>query len=406
MIDIPGAAMLHKYRFKNFFSFAEETEISFELNRQVPVSDLVFESPGGARLSKVLAAIGPNASGKTNVLKPLAFLSWFVAHSFTSSKPEDEIPVQAHFFSDSVDSEFEIEFEDRGRYYRYSLVVNSERVVHESLHLKTSKFFSFIFRRDWSESDLAYDIRQQKFGFAAREAEKVRPNASLIATAAQYNVPCAREVVSYFARFFANVNYSGRDHFKTSDVFEATEFFHGRPALRAQMSDILGRLDLGLAEVIIEPHKIVEKESGKSEKANIPFGVHRKGKQEQKLPFWYESSGTQAAFVLLEKILPALEHGGIVIIDEMEADLHPDMITAMLNLFIDRERNPHNAQIIFTCHAHEILNDLQKDQVLLIEKDTEGVSEAWRLGDMKGIRRDDNLYAKYRAGAYGAVPDL
>ena len=77
--------MLHKYRFKNFFSFAGETEVSFLLNRQTPVTDLVFESPGGARLSKVVAAIGPNASGKTNVLKPLAFLSWFVTHSFTAS---------------------------------------------------------------------------------------------------------------------------------------------------------------------------------------------------------------------------------------------------------------------------------------------------------------------------------
>jgi len=398
--------MLYKYRFKNFFSFAGETEVSFLLNRQASVTDLVFESPGGARLSKIVAAIGPNASGKTNVLKPLAFLSWFVAHSFTASKPEDEIPIQAHFFSDEKDSEFEIEFENKGQHYRYSLVINPERVVHESLHLKTSKFFSFIFRRDWSESESAYEIRQQKFGFSAREAARVRPNASLIATAAQYNVPCARALVGYFARFYTNVNYSGRDHFKTSDVFEATEFFHGRPALRAQMSELLSQLDLGLSEVIIESRKVVEKETGKSEEANIPFGVHRMGDQEQKLPFWYESSGTQAAFVLLEKILPALEHGGIVIIDEMEADLHPEMITAMLELFIDRERNPHNAQIIFTCHAHEVLNDLQKDQVLLIEKDSNGFSEAWRLGDMKGIRRDDNLYVKYRAGAYGAVPNL
>ena len=92
--------MIHKYRFKNFFSFAEETEVSFVLNRQVPNSDLVFESPGGTRLSKLLAAIGPNASGKTNVLKPLSFLRWFIPHSFTTSEPDDEIPVRSHFFSD------------------------------------------------------------------------------------------------------------------------------------------------------------------------------------------------------------------------------------------------------------------------------------------------------------------
>ena len=397
--------MLHRYRFKNFFSFAEETEVSFQLNRQVPASDLVFLSPSGVRLSKAVAAIGPNASGKTNVLKPLAFLGGFVSDSFTSRKPEDEIPVQAHFFSDSKDSRFEIEFEVNGRHYRYRLVVNPERVVHESLHLKTSKYFSFIFRRDWHEPSSAYDIRQQKFGFAAGEAKKVRPNASLIATAAQYNVPLAKELADYFSRFHSNVSYSGQNDFETRDVFEAADFFIDRPALRTQMSEILSSLDLGLDEVIIESRPVLGSEAGKKGKYNIPLGIHRKGRRKLELPFWNESSGTQAAFVLLEKILPALEHGGVVIIDEMEADLHPDMITAMLDLFIDPERNPHNAQVIFTCHALEILNDLQKEQVILIEKDTNGFSEAWRLGDMKGVRRDDNLYAKYRAGAYGAVPN-
>ena len=398
--------MIYKYRFKNFFSFAEETEVSFVLNRQVPDSDLVFESPGGARLSKILAVIGPNASGKTTVLKPLPFLGWFIGHSFTTINPEKENPVVSHFFSDVADSEFEIEFEVNGQHYRYFLVINPERVVHEALHQKTSKFFSFIFRRDWSETDSAYKIRQQNFGFAASEAQKVRPNASLVATAVQYNVPYARELVSYFSRFYSNVIHSGRDPFVTDDMFVSAEFFHRRPALRAHMTSILSNLDLGLADVFIKTHRYMKKESEKSEEACVPFGVHRKGKKEQKLPFNYESSGTQAAFVLLEKILPALEHGGVVIIDEMEADLHPDMITTLLDLFIDRERNPHNAQIIFTCHAHEVLNNLQKDQILLTEKDSDGFSEAWRLGDMKGIRRDDNLYAKYRAGAYGAVPNL
>ena len=398
--------MFHKYRFKNHFSFAEETEVSFQLNRQVPASELVFQSPSGIRLSKVLAAIGSNASGKTNVLKPLAFLGWFVSDSFTSLKPEDEIPVQAHFFSDSEDSEFEIEFEVNGRHYRYWLVVNPENVMHESLHLKTSKYFSFIFRRDWHEPSSAYDIRQQKFGFAAGETEKVRPNASLIATAAQYNVPLAKELAGYFSRFHSNVNYSGRNHFEAINVLEAADFFIDRPALRTQMSEVLSSLDLGLDEVIIESLPVLGNQAGKKGKNNIPHGIHRMGRRKLALPFWYESSGTQAAFVLLEKILPALEHGGIVIIDEIEADLHPEMITAILDLFIDPDRNPHNAQIIFTCHAHEILNDLQKDQVLLVEKDPDGFSEAWRLGDMRGVRRDDNLYAKYRAGAYGAVPKI
>ena len=68
--------------------------------------------------------------------------------------------------------------------------------------------------------------------------------------------------------------------------------------------------------------------------------------------------------------------------------------------------NPHNAQIIFTCHSVEILNLLHKSQVMLVQKDESCASEAWRLDSMQGVRNDDNLYAKYMGGAYGAIPNV
>lgn len=397
--------MILSYRFKNHFSFGGETEVSFQLSNQVPETDRVCVSPSGARLSKLMAVIGPNGSGKTSALKPLAFLHWFVCSSFANSKPGDEIPVEPHFFSDLEDSEFEVVFEADGKLYRYNLIVNRRRVVHEAIYLKTSKFFSYLFRRDWSQPDKKYFIRQQKFGMAPKEASKVRDNASLISTAAQYNVPCAQALVDFFGHIYTNVHYEGREHFATRDIFSAAEFFHNQPKLKQQMSDLMCRLDLGLADVVIEKHKLEEK-PGKVEEINMTFGIHRSDKKEVKLPFWSESSGTQRAYVLLKKMLAALSDGGIVVIDEMEADMHPDMLNTLLDLFINPETNPHDTQIIFTCHAHEVLNLLDKSQVLLIEKDENGVSQAWRLDEMQGVRRDDNLYAKYRAGAYGAVPNL
>lgn len=397
--------MLHSYKFKNFFSFGNEADVSFQLSRQVPESDLICVSSTGTRLSKLMAVIGPNGSGKTNALKPLAFLRWFVSNSFADNKPGEEIFVEPHFFSDSEDSEFEAVFEIGRKLYRYNLIVNRQRVVHEAVYLKTSKFFSYLFRRDWSEPDEKYVIRQQKFGFSPKEAIKVRDNASLVSTAAQYNVPCAQELVTFFKCILTNVDYEGRQYFEAHDVLMATDFFHDFPELKQQMSDLMCRLDLGLAEVAIEKREVTEK-SGEVKEINVPFGIHRSGAKEKKLPLWQESSGTQRAYVLSQKMLSALTVGGVVVIDEMEADMHPDMLTTLLDLFINPETNPHNAQIIFTCHAHEVLNLLDKSQVLLIEKDKNGISEAWRLDEMQGVRRDDNLYAKYRAGAYGAVPNL
>jgi uncharacterized protein len=100
-----------------------------------------------------------------------------------------------------------------------------------------------------------------------------------------------------------------------------------------------------------------------------------------------------------------LENGGVIAYDELESDLHPHMLGPLLDLFANPETNPHRAQIIFTCHATEVLRLLQKSQVMLVEKD--GLeSQAWRLDSMEGVRIDDNRAAKYLAGAYGAIPRL
>ena len=107
----------------------------------------------------------------------------------------------------------------------------------------------------------------------------------------------------------------------------------------------------------------------------------------------------------MRRILPVLENGGVAIIDEIDNDLHPHMLPHILELFKFQHTNPHQAQIIFTCHTPEILNLLKKHQTYLVEK-VDQQSEAWRLDGVTGLRADDNLYAKYMAGALSAVPNL
>ena len=95
-----------------------------------------------------------------------------------------------------------------------------------------------------------------------------------------------------------------------------------------------------------------------------------------------------------------------LVIDELDNDLHPHLVPQLLQWFEFDETNPHQAQLIFTCHTPEVLNLLQKHQVYLVEKQNQ-YSEAWRADDIKGlIRSDDNLYAKYMAGALGATPNF
>ena len=192
----------------------------------------------------------------------------------------------------------------------------------------------------------------------------------------------------------------------TNQLMQAASYFATQETQRQQLVRLLSAWDLGLSDVQVRELEQVLPD-GKIEKYWLPFGVHQTTQGGSfELPFMLESSGTQGALLLLHRLLPVLQKGGLAIIDEFENDLHPHMIEPILDLFANPATNPHGGQLLFTCHAMEVLNLVHKSQVMLVEKDSHNESSAWRLDSMEGIRSDDNFYAKYMAGAYGAVPQL
>ena len=393
--------MLHSYAFSNFQSFRERVDVDLTLSRKTRPTDWMMEAPTGQLVSRLMAVIGPNASGKTALLKPAAFIGWFISQSFQSS-PDSGIPVAPHFAATDEPSTFECVFDFDGRLWRYELSCTPQRVLHEALFQKRDRF-SYVFVRDWDEGGKAYIVKQQDFGLAPQEARKVRQNASLISTAAQYGVALAtRMALDYVV---TNVHFLGRRFLDDNAVLNAAEHFAARPEQSQAMSRLLASWDLGLIGVELKEIASATQQNP-AKTVWVPFGKHVSRDTEASLPFALESSGTQGAFVLLSRLLQALEIGGLAVIDEFENDLHPHMLEPILDLFSNPDSNPHNAQLIFTSHAVEVLNLLHKSQVMLVEKDQNCESSACRLDAVEGIRNDDNFYAKYMAGAYGAVPRL
>lgn len=391
--------MLHSYAFSNFQSFRERVDVDLTLSRKTRPTDWMMEAPTGQLVSRLMAVIGPNASGKTALLKPAAFIGWFISQSFQSS-PDSGIPVAPHFAATDEPSTFECVFDFDGRLWRYELSCTPQRVLHEALFQKRDRF-SYVFVRDWDEGGKAYIVKQQDFGLAPQEARKVRQNASLISTAAQYGVALAtRMALDYVV---TNVHFLGRRFLDDNAVLNAAEHFAARPEQSQAMSRLLASWDLGLIGVELKEIASATQQNP-AKTVWVPFGKHVSRDTEASLPFALESSGTQGAFVLLSRLLQALEIGGLAVIDEFENDLHPHMLEPILDLFSNPDSNPHNAQLIFTSHAVEVLNLLHKSQVMLVEKDQNCESSACRLDAVEGIRNDDNFYAKYMAGAYGAVP--
>lgn len=391
--------MIHAYRFKNFYSFEEAHEVSFAVPGKARDTDFMAITKPEIRLSKVMAVMGPNASGKTNVIKPLVFLHWFVKHSF-HSKPDDEIPIEPHFFNEDAPSEFEIELDFEGKLWKYQLTATKNRVLSEALYRKDTRAYSYIFRREWLNN--AYEITQRGFGFAAKEAKKVRQNASLISTAAQYGVDIATQLLRL--SLTSNVYQMGRHDF-TNRMTHASQHYFENKKDTAQMSKLIRQWDMGIRDIEVREIDAMDSE-GKATKIKVPVCTHAVGEKFVEMDLRHESSGTQGIFVLLAYLLPVLRNGGVAVIDEFEADLHPHMLVPILELFSNESTNLNNAQIIFTCHAAEVLMELHKCQVLLVEKNDKLESAVWRLDSMEGVRPDENLYAKYMAGAYSAVPEV
>lgn len=397
--------MLHSYAATNFQSFRDRVEVNLLVNERAPRTDWAATSAAGQRVSKVLGVIGANASGKTALLKPLAFLGWFLSASFQQTQPGAPIPVSPHFANASEPVELECTAEINGELWRYVLRCTPQRVLHEALYRKHDRF-RYVYIRDWDEGKAAYTVRQQDFGLDPSKAVEARPNVSLIAWAAQYGVPLALSLATPIVS--SNVNMVGRVQTGDLAVLQASKSFYENPSLLAQVERLLRVWDLGLSGLSIREAEVVQNvlDPDVKQKVWMPYGRHASHGQDFELPFFLESNGTKSAFSLLSFLLPTLNKGGLAVIDEFESDLHPHMLAAILDLFASQRTNPHNAQLVFTSHAIEVLNLLDKQQVMLVEKNADCESTALRLNQISGVRGDVSLYGKYMAGAFGAVPHL
>lgn len=407
---------LRRFSFSNFYSFREKQEISFLVDKNAPDTSAYFQAPSGDRLTKVLGVFGHNASGKTNLLKVLSFVKYFIRDSYKSA-PDSEIAFYPFIFTDdkSRTSDFQLEFEYDEAIYRYDLSLNTKMVFEEKLSVrKTTARFSQLFRRYWDEESGKYEYRRKPGAPGNKIFSLTRPNASIISTGAQNNDELCKRIWRAFTFLYSNVVEFGtiqRD--LATDLSDTTTDYKEYPKLFNKARNLLVESDLGLSSIEITKDIAVDETRGTSAEGregdtHVPWGMHAPRSRESKyfLPFNRESSGTQYLYIDLSTLLLVLESGATAVIDEFETHLHPQAVEMLLDLFMSKDSNPKNAQLIFSSHYAPLLRLLDKQQIVLVEKDEECESEAWRLDEMEGVRADDNFYAKYITGAYGAVPDM
>jgi len=405
--------MIRSFSIENFCSFRLRQEVSFVVGKSAPENTTFRDSlVSDERLSTVTGVFGPNASGKTNLLKAFSFMGWFMAGSYQEQK-DSPIPVDGFKpLGPDIPSSFHLEYEIDGTLCQYSAALTQKTVLSEKLARrdpKTGRFNALLTRHDSGNgSPLQIGVGKELGLPKAILIQTLRPNASIVSTALQTgNEKLQRWVMPVMG--VTNVIRAGRVPGASENELlrHATNYFHQSPELADRIQDLLQRGDMGIKDFRIAEVEGINSETGEPGKRLLPEVTHGAGDLEDfTLPLLTESSGTKRLFIILMYLMESLRTGTPAIIDEMEADLHPHMIPWILRLFTTPILNPKNAQLFFTCHSVEMLNELDKTQIYLVGKDAEdNVSVATRLDQIKGVRRDDNIFAKYNAGTYGAVPE-
>jgi AAA15 family ATPase/GTPase len=161
--------------------------------------------------------------------------------------------------------------------------------------------------------------------------------------------------------------------------------------------------DLGIDDVVVDDHE-TSVGGGRGRRLRL---THRTAGGSVPLDFSAESEGTRTWFRLIGPVLAALKDGSLLLVDELDASLHPTLSGELIRLFQDRATNPRHAQLIFTSHDTSLLNHLNRDEVWLTEKSETGASRLGALAEFAGerVRTSVNLEKAYLHGRFGGLPD-
>jgi AAA15 family ATPase/GTPase len=380
--------MLLEYGLTNFLSFKEGVTVSFRLDANCPES-----VARGKSFTTVMCVKGANGSGKTQLLKGLAFVVYFAFHSF-SRAPEEEVTVDS-FYGNSSPSEFFVEFGLGASVYRYELVVSSKGVHRETLY-RTIKKCVKLFER------IGDSIEYSTKAFSGLKQMKFRSNASAISTAHQHEMKELEPINKFFRNIVSNVGYEGLRDQSFLDINQVSRMFSQRPEFLSFARDFIRECDIGIAEI-----EIIETEMPGEKKRYSPVFLHSVDGKNSPVSAPNESSGTKQLFRNLFAYKLVLSTGGVLVLDEFDIYLHPHILPKLIDLFMDPEKNKKNAQLLFTTHSLEIIDISGRYRTYLVNKD-ENVSFAFRLDEVPGdmLRNDRSLIPAYREGRIGGVPRL
>lgn len=408
--------MLIDFSVKNFLSFKDETVLSLETGERLSrlkKTNTILENNN--RLLKNLVIIGPNGSGKTNLLNAIKQMKIMVTND--TKLVTDGLPFNPFELSDESvkNTDFSIRFTHEKQTFEYSFSYQADHIEYEKLKLilKTTEktYFS---RERQSYSKIPKKLKSV--------ADNTKQNSLFLYNAQNANDPVAISVMQWFQNDLIFVDDLGASETFFTNLMKNKD-------IKEEFLRFLKFADFNIVDVVVRdvpfppmPEQLQKLLSSVEPKFKVPdtkqelYAAHKKYNSEgdvvgqQEIPLSNESRGTQKIFVIALAIIYAQLTGNskTLLFDEFDDSLHFELSEALLELF-NSEQNRN--QFILTTHELQLLNSkLRTDQIYLVEKDFQGKSSLKSIFDFNDSRntsrQDVQFMKKYIEGRFGALPQI
>ena len=396
--------MLCQFTFSNYRSYRDEATLSMQASSIKEFSHSLLACGDSQSFLPVAAIYGPNAGGKSNLLDALGYIQSAVSRPVYALMSDREAPEGSMarlsrcspFAFDSVHadmpSDFEVYYRVEDYEYRYILSVNASKIVSEGLWRRKlgASRAAMLFERDEERVELGPSLRYTGIS--------VNFNPTIPYLSFLY-MNSDLEAVHQAASWFLNCAFLNYNSFYLERVLEEM--------LREEDSHEISRF-LKAVDVHVDGFRVEVDDERHQHRVYVKHVV---GGAEYELRFSEESAGTQKLMGLASVLLSSLENGGTVIVDELDAKLHPKLLRYVILLFKNPEVNKGGAQLIFTSQdVSTMRNDVfRRDEIWFAARDEGEASQLWSLSDLH--EPNGNLVSKnaafdkqYLSGRYGADP--
>ncbi|QDR79507.1 AAA family ATPase [Sporomusa termitida] len=396
--------MLCQFTFKNFKSFRDEAVLDMQAVAISEHENSLLVDSDGQRFLPLAALYGPNGSGKSTVLEAFVVLVSIIMRPIYVLKNANEVKnkntnltTPFKFDPETIEAptEFTLFFRTTGVEYRYNLHIKKQVIIYESLYKQNinGKRASKIFVRN-------HNAEKIDTGPLLKSMENIGV-ADTIPFLAYLkilkDIDTINEIIAWFERC-EFVNFG-------NPFYESRIFLFENDKIQNIMFKIIQEMDSDISSFRY-------KKGDKEDEYEI-FTKHVVQEQEYELELQEESSGTIKLFACLPFVIQALMRGGVIVIDELDAKLHPKLIRYIIELFSNPCSNPHKAQLIFTSHDLSTMKKevFRRDEIWFVAKDSRQSSKLYSLVEFKdqagnGVRKDATFDKQYLEGRYGADPYL